>query len=58
MNQRCKRADKFRPEPGPNPKLEAQTGPEPENKFEAQIMPEKSESQVRSKKFSNIAKLF
>ena len=37
-DQSCKRANKFRPEPGPNSKYK----PEPEDYFEAQIMPEKT----------------
>ena len=46
--QSCKRADKFRSEPGPNPKIN----------FKPKSYPKKSESKVRSEKFSNIANLF
>ena len=43
---------------GPNPKIKARTRPESENQFEAQIMPKKPESKVRSEKFRYVAKLF
>ena len=45
---------------GPNPKIKARTLSEPENYFEAQIMPEKTRklSYCRSEKFSNLSKLF
>ena len=38
--------------------VQAQTRPEPENKFEAQIVREKNESCVTREEFSNVAKLF
>ena len=41
LDQSCKRANYLRPEPGPNPKIQARTWPEHETLFEAQTMLEK-----------------
>ena len=56
--QSCKRTDKFRPEPGPNPKNKSEPGPNPKTNLKPKSCPKKLESYVRSEKFSYVAKLF